>query len=299
MEWLNFHHLRYFWTVARRGSVRKAAEELGVSQPSISAQLGLLEEALGEKLFQRSGRNLVLSEMGQLVLSYADEIFSAGRELLSAVKQRPSSRALRLNVGMTDSLSKLIAFEILKPAFHFPHPVHVICRQAEIAPLVNRLQAHRLDIVLADEPASSSLKTKTFNHKLGRSGVTFCAVPAIANKLRRNFPRSLHQAPALLPSENMGMRGALEKWFDANDLRPRLVGEFEDSALMEVAASGALGFTAVHTAVDSAALKHYGLKVIAKVEECGSDFYAITAERRLKHPAAVAITEHAYSQLFA
>ena len=299
MEWLNFHHLRYFWTVARRGSVRKAAEELGVSQPSISAQLGLLEEALGEKLFQRSGRNLVLSEMGQLVLSYADEIFSTGRELLSAVKQRPSSRALRLNVGMTDSLSKLIAFEILKPAFHFPHPVHVICRQAEIGPLVNRLQAHRLDIVLADEPASSSLKTKTFNHKLGRSGVTFCAVPAIANKLRRNFPRSLHQAPALLPSENMGMRGALEKWFDANDLRPRLVGEFEDSALMEVAASGALGFTAVHTAVDSAALKHYGLKVIAKVEECGSDFYAITAERRLKHPVAVAITEHAYAQLFA
>jgi LysR family transcriptional regulator, transcriptional activator of nhaA len=299
MEWLNFHHLRYFWTVARRGSVRKAAEELRVSQPSISAQLGLLEEALGEKLFQRSGRNLVLSEMGQLVLSYADEIFSAGRELLSAVKQGPSSRALRLNVGMTDSLSKLIAFEILKPAFHFPHPVHIICRQAEIGPLVNRLQAHRLDIVLADEPASSSLKTRTFNHKLGRSGVTFCAVPAIANKLRRNFPRSLHQAPALLPSENMGMRGALEKWFDANDLRPRLVGEFEDSALMEVAASGALGFTAVHTVVDSAALKHYGLKVIAKVEECGSDFYAITAERRLKHPAAAAITEHAYSQLFA
>jgi LysR family transcriptional regulator, transcriptional activator of nhaA len=153
--------------------------------------------------------------------------------------------------------------------------------------------------VLSDEPASSSLKAKTFNHRLGRSGVTFCAVPAIAAKLRRNFPRSLHGAPALLPSENMGMRGALEKWFDAQGVRPRLVGEFEDSALMEVAASGALGFTTVHTVVDRAALKHYGLKVIAKVEECGSDFYAITAERRVKHPAAVAITEHAYSQLFA
>jgi LysR family transcriptional regulator, transcriptional activator of nhaA len=299
MEWLNFHHLRYFWTVARKGSVRQAAEELHVSQPSISSQLGILEESLGEKLFQRSGRNLVLTETGHLVLSYADEIFSAGRELMSAVKQRAGSRALRLNVGMTDALSKLIAFEILKPAFHFPHPVHVICRQAEIGPLVNGLQAHRLDIVLADEPASSSLKAKTFNHKLGRSGVTFCAVPVIANKLRRNFPRSLHQAPALLPSENMGMRGALEKWFDANELRPRLVGEFEDSALMEVAASGALGFTTVHTVVDAAALEHYGLKVIAKVEECGSDFYAITAERRVKHPAVGAITEHAYSQLFA
>jgi LysR family transcriptional activator of nhaA len=299
MESLNFHHLRYFWTVAKTGSVRKAAEQLHISQPSISAQLKLLEETLGQKLFQRSGRNLVLTEVGQLVLSYADEIFSIGRELMSAVKQRPGNRALRLNVGMTDALSKLIAFEILKPAFWFADPVHIVCRQAEIGPLVNQLQAHRLDIVLADEPASSSLKAKTFNHRLGRSGVTFCAVPAIAVKLRRNFPRSLHGAPALLPSENMGMRGALEKWFDGQGVRPRLVGEFEDSALMEVAASGALGFTTVHTVVDRAALKHYGLKVIAKVEECGSDFYAITAERRVKHPAAVAITEHAYSQLFA
>ncbi len=195
MEWLNFHHLRYFWTVAKAESVRKAAEQLHISQPSISAQLKLLEETLGQKLFQRSGRNLVLTEVGHLVLSYADEIFSVGRELMSAVKQRPGNRALRLNVGMTDALSKLIAFEILKPAFSFADPVHIVCRQAEIGPLVNRLQAHRLDIVLADEPASSSLKARTFNHRLGRSGVTFCAVPAIAVKLRRNFPRSLMELP--------------------------------------------------------------------------------------------------------
>jgi LysR family transcriptional activator of nhaA len=299
MEFLNYHHLRYFWTVARKGGVRKAAQELGVSQPSISAQLRLLEDSLGEKLFQRSGRNLVLTETGQLALTYADEIFSAGRELINAVKQHPVSRALRLNVGMTDSLSKLIAFEILKPAFHFSHPTHVICRQAEIGPLVNQLQAHRLDLVLADEPASSSLKTRAFNHRLGRSGVTFCAVPAIAARLRRNFPQSLHGAPALLPSENMGLRMALESWFDTHGIRPRLVGEFEDATLMEVASSGALGFTAVHTVVDRAALKHYGLKVIARVDDCGSDFYAITVERRVKHPAAAAITKHAYTHLFA
>ena len=209
MEYLNFHHLRYFWTVARKGGVRKAAEELHVSQPSISAQLGLLEEALGEKLFKRSGRNLVLTEMGELVLTYADEIFSAGRELMSAVKHRPGARALRLSVGMTDALSKFIGFQILKPAFYFSQPVHVVCRQAEIGPLVNQLQAHRLDLVLADEPASSSLKAKTFNHRLGRSGITFCALPQIAKKLRRNFPKSLHQAPALLRSDNMGMREPL------------------------------------------------------------------------------------------
>jgi len=299
MEWLNFHHLRYFWTVARKGGVRKAAQELHVSQPSISAQLKLLEESFGEKLFQRSGRTLVLTEAGHMVLSYADEIFSVGQELMSAVKQLPGTRALRLNVGMTDSLSKLIAFEILKPAFHFPSPTHIICRQAEIGPLIGSLQTHRLDIVLADEPASSSLKTRVFNHRLGRSGVTFCAVPKIAARLKRDFPRSLNGSAALLPSQNMGMRIALETWFSSQDIRPRLVGEFEDSALMEVAASGALGFTTVHTVVDHAALSHYGLKVIAQVDECGSDFYAITTERRLKHPAAAAITEHAYTHLFA
>jgi LysR family transcriptional activator of nhaA len=233
------------------------------------------------------------------VLSYADEIFSAGRELMNAVKQRPGGkRPLRLNIGITDAVSKLITFEILRAAFRFTDPIHIVCREGEIGPLVNQLQAHRLDIVLADEPASSSLKTKTFNHRLGRSGVTFCAMPALATKLRRNFPKSLDGAPALLPSENMGMRAALETWFDAQGIRPRVIGEFEDSALMEVCSSGGRGFTVVHTVVDRAALKHYGLRVIAKVDECGSDFYAITAERRVKHPAAVAITEHAYSKLF-
>jgi LysR family transcriptional activator of nhaA len=278
--------------------VRKAADALHVSQPSISAQLRLLEETLGEKLFRRSGRNLVLTETGHLVLSYADEIFSAGRELMSAVKQRPTERALRLSVGITDALSKLITFEILKAAFHYTEPVHVICREGEIGPLVHQLQTHRLDIVLADEPASSTLKAKTFNHRLGRSGITFCAMPALAAKLRRKFPQSLDGAPALLPSENMGMRMALETWFDAQGIRPRVIGEFEDSALMEVCSSGGRGFTVVHTVVDRAALKHYGLRVIAKVKDCASDFYAITAERRVKHPAAVAITQHAYGEIF-
>jgi LysR family transcriptional activator of nhaA len=299
VEWLNFHHLRYFWTVARKGGVRKAADELHVSQPSISAQLRLLEDSLGEKLFKRSGRNLVLTEMGHLVLTYADEIFSAGRELMSAVKQRPGGRLLRLNVGMTDSISKLMGFEFLKPAIRFSEPVHVVCRMAAIEVLVNQLQAHRLDIVLADEPASSSLKAKTFNHRLGRSGVTFCAVPAMAKKLRRNFPQSLNGATALLPTENMGMRAVLETWFDTKGIHPRLLGEYEDSALMVFCATAGRGFTVVPTVVAREVLKHWGLRVIANVDECGTEFYAITAERRVKNPAAMAITEHAYSSLFA
>ena len=285
--------------VARKGGVRKAAEELHVSQPSISAQLRLLEESLGEKLFKRSGRTLVLSEMGQLILTYADEIFSAGRELMNAVKQRPGGRLLRLNVGMTDSISKLMGFQFLKPAISFSEPVHVVCRMAAIEVLVNQLQAHRLDIVLADEPASSSLKAKTFNHRLGRSGVTFCAVPAIAKKLRRNFPQSLNGATALLPTENMGMRAVLETWFDTKGIHPRLLGEYEDSALMVFCATAGRGFTVVPTVVAREVLKHWGLRVIANVDECGTEFYAITAERRVKNPAAMAITEHAYSELFA
>src|ERR1041384_2665175 len=299
MEWLNFHHLRYFWMVARKGGVRKAAEALHVSQPSISAQLRLLEETLGEKLFKRSGRNLVLPEMGHVVLSYADEIFSAGRELMDAVKQRPSKRALRLNIGITDALSKLITFEILKAAFHYTDPIHVICREGEIGPLVHQLQTHRLDIVLADEPASSALKAKTFNHRLGRSGITFCAVPALATKLRRNFPQSLDGATALLPTENMGMRAVLETWFDTKGIRPRLLGEYEDSALMVFCATAGRGFTVVPSVVAREILKHWRLKVIANVDECGTEFYAITAERRVKNTAAMAITEHAYSELFA
>lgn len=299
MEWLNYHHLRYFWTVARNGSVRKAAEELKVSQPSISAQLRLLEESLGHKLFRRSGRSLVLTEMGQVVLGYADEIFSTGRELLSVLKQGPGGRPLQLNVGMTDSLPKLMGFEILKPAFRSASPIQVICRQGEIGPLLTELQAHRLDIVLADEPASSNLKARTFNHRLGSSTVTFCAASALATKLRGGFPRSLRDAAALLPTENMGLRAALDKWFNAHDISPRVVGEFEDSALMEVAASRGLGFTAVHTIVAKEAVKHFGLKVIAEAKDCATDFFAITAERRVKHPAVVAITEHAYGQLFA
>lgn len=299
MEFLNYHHLRYFWAVARTGSVRIAAEELGVSQPSISAQLRLLEDSLGEKLFHRSGRSLVLTEAGQIALTYADDIFATGRELANAIGQGSLNRPLRLNVGMTDSLSKLIAFECLKPAFGYSSPTQVIARQGELSVMIDKLQSHRLDLVLADEPATSSLKSKTYNHRLGRSGVTFCAVPALAAKLRKNFPQSLNGAPALLPSENMGMRWALETWFDKQGIRPRLIGEFEDSTLMEVASSEGLGFTTVHTVVDQAALKHYGLKVISKVDECGSDFYAITGERKVKHPIAAKITEHAFSQLFA
>ena len=299
MEWLNYHHLLYFWTVAKEGSLRKASEKLHVSQPSISAQISALEKALDEPLFRRSGRTKTLTETGRVVLGYAEDIFSLGREMMNTVRHRPGERPARFHVGVADSVPKFIAYEILRPVFQLRPPVQMICREGKVEALLGQLAAHRLDIVLADEPASSALKFKTFNHLLGASDVTFCAAPPLAAKLSRKFPQSLHGAPALLPAENTAYRMALEKWFDSLGIRPRTVAEFEDTALMHLAVVDGLGFVPVHTAIASRAVKQYGWTVIGRAAQCSGHFYAITAERRLKHPAILAITEHAQFKLFA
>ena len=299
MEWLNYHHLLYFWTVAKEGSLRKASEKLRVSQPSISAQISTLEKALGEPLFRRSGRTKVPTETGRVVMGYAQDIFSLGREMMNTVKHRPGERPIRFHVGVADSVPKFIAYEILRPIFQLRPPVQMICREGKVDALLAQLAAHRLDIVLADEPAPSGLKFKTFNHPLGASDVTFCAAPPLAAKLRRKFPQSLHGAPALLPTENTAFRMTLEKWFDSAGIRPRVVAEFEDTALMNRAAADSFGFVPVYTAIARPAIKQNGWKVIGRARQCSGNFYAITAERRLKHPAIVAITEHAQLELFA
>ena len=298
MEWLNYHHLLYFRTVAKEGSLRKASEKLHVSQSSISAQVSALEAALGEKLFRPSGRSKVLTEMGRVVMGYADDISSLGSEMMNTVKHRAGTRPIRFHVGVADSVPKLIAYEIIRPVFQLHPPVEMVCREGKVDALLGLLAAQRLDIVLADEPASSALKFKTFNHPLGTSDVTFCAAPPLAEKLRRKFPHSLHGAPALLPAENTAFRMALETWFDSLGIRPRAVAEFEDTALMHPAATDGLGFVPIHTVIAKRAARQNGWKVIGRVSQCTGQFYAITAERRLKHPAIVAITEHAHSRLF-
>jgi LysR family transcriptional activator of nhaA len=293
MDWLNYHHLRYFWTVAQKGSLRAAAESLRVSQPSISAQIGELEEMLGEKLFRRKGRANVLTDAGQIALRYANDIFNLGRELTNAIKQRPSNQEIRLNVGIADAVPKLITHEILKTVFAGAQPVHVICREGKADDLIAHLSAHRLDIVIADEPASSAHLGRVFNHHLGESGATFCAVRSLATKLKRGFPKSLHLAPALLPIETTALRRSLEKWFQAVGIRPHVVAEFEDAALMKVIAAEGLGFVALPTVVAAEAKTRYGLEVIGATERCRDNFYAITAQRRIVHPAVTAITEAA------
>jgi len=298
LKFLNYHHLRYFWTVAKEGGLRKAAEKLHVSQPTISAQIAALEGVLGEKLFRRGGRALALTEAGHWVLGYAEDIFSLGQELLDAARQRPTARPLRVHIGITDSLPKLMSYEIIKPIFKTAQPVQAVCREGKAADLLGQLAAYRLDIVLADEPAPSSLPIKVFNHLLGECGMSFCAAPKLAATLKRKFPQSLNAAPVLLPATNAALRQSLEKWFQAEGLRPRLVAEFDDAALMKVAAVDSLGFFALPTLVAKETATRYGFQVIGRTDECRQQFYAISAERKLTHPAVQAITSQAKTILF-
>lgn len=299
VEFLNYHHLRYFWVVAKEGGLRRAAEKLRVSQPTISAQIAALEGVVGEKLFRRGGRALALTETGQHVFIYAEEIFSIGQDLLDSVKQRPTSRPLRLRLGVADALPKLVTYQIIKPIFHLPQPVQLSCWETKVSDMLVELTAYRLDLVLADEPASSGVTTNVFNHLLGECDVTFCAEPRLAAKLRRGFPKSLNGAPALLPMSNSGLRRSLEKWFHAAGIRPRLVGEVEDPAFVNVLALHGLGFMTVPTLVANEIVTRFGLRSIGLTDDCKQQFYAITPERKLTHPAVVAITSAARDRLFA
>lgn len=293
MDWLNYHHLRYFWTVAHEGSLARAAAKLSVSQPSISEQIHELEAALGEKLFRRQGRSNVLTDTGQMVFGYAEQIFALGREMTNAVKQGPLAKTLRLQVGVTDSLPKLVTNEILRTVFTMPQTVHVICREGKMEDLIAQMAAHRLDIVLSDEPAASSTSFKTFNHLLGETGTVICAEKKLAAKLKRGFPKSLHGAPALLPTENSTLRRALETWFRGHRIEPQVVAEFEDLALMKIMAADGRGFITMPAVAISDAVSQYGYHAIGNADTCRIQFYAITAVRRIEHPAVQLITNKA------
>src|SRR4051812_16372438 len=231
MEWLNYHHLLYFWTVAKEGSIARACEKLRLAQPTISGQLRQLEDALGEKLFVKRGRGLVMTEVGQVVFRYAEEIFGLGRELQDVLKGRPRGRPLRLLVGISDMLPKLVAYRILQPALEMEEPVQLVCDEDTPERLLVQLAEHRIDVVLSDAPIPPGAPAKAFNHLLGSCSTTVFAAPKLAARYRRKFPRSLDGAPFLLPMEGAAVRRSLEQWFDAENIRPRLVGEFKDGAL--------------------------------------------------------------------
>ena len=298
MEWLNYHHLLYFWTVVREGGISKAGEKLRLSQPTISAQIRQLEESLGERLFQKQGRNLVPTDVGRLIYRYADEIFSIGREMMETLRGRPAGRPPQLTVGIANAVPKLIVYRLLRPASQGPEAMHLVCREDNAERLVAELATHALDVVITDTPAPPNIRVKAFSHLLGESDTAFFAPPALAARLRRRFPESLRDPPMLLPTTNTALRRALDEWFEKEGVRPRVVGEFEDSALMKVFGHGGSAVFPAPAAIEQDINRFYGVRVAGRTSEVKERYYAISVERRLKHPGVLAITSAAREDVF-
>lgn len=298
MEWLNYHHLLYFWTVVRAGSVRRASEELRVSPPAISTQLKRLEDQLGEKLLTRSGRRLVLTEMGRTVASYAEDIFALGREMVDVVKNRPVGRPLRLDVGVVDVMPKVVVQTLLEPALHLRESVRIVCREASSDQLLGRLATHELDVVLSDSPVDPTLKIRAYSHLLGECGVIFVAGRQAAPRYRKRFPQSLHGAPIFLPTDNTALRRNLDFWFESRGIRPLVLGEFEDYALLRAFGETGAGVFPLPSVVEPQVRNQRSLRTIGVTNEVRTQFYAISAERKLQHPAVLAIRNAARRELF-
>lgn len=293
MEWVNYHHLLYFWVVAREGGLVPAGKVLRLSHPTLSAQIHALEGQLGEKLFTKVGRKLELTEMGGVVYRYAEEIFSLGREMVDTVKGRATGKPLRLNVGVSDVVPKLVVRRLLEPALRMDQPVRLVCYEDSYEKLLADLALHTLDIVISDAPVPPRSGVRAFNHLLGECGVSFFGTKALAAAYRRGFPRSLDGAPFLLPLEQLTLRRALNQWFDANGIKPRVVAEFEDSALLKVFGADGIGVFPSASAVEGEVAAQYGVELIGRAETVRERFYAISIERRLKNPAVVAISNAA------
>ena len=298
MQWINYHHLLYFWMVAKEGSIADAAKRLRLSQPTISTQIRMLEEVLEIELFDRSGRRLVLTEAGRVAFRYAEEIFSLGREMLDVLHDRPTDRPLQMVVGVTYVVPKLIAYRLLVPALGLENGLHVVCREDRFDRLLGQLARHELDLVISDVPIGPEISVKAFNHLLGSCGVSFFAAPPLAQKYRRGFPKSLDRAPFLLPMPGSAVRRELDRWFDEHDIRPEIVGQFDDSALLKVFGQSGVGVFTGPSVIEKEITRDYDVKTIGRADSVQERFYAITVERRLKHPGVVAISEAAKTGLF-
>jgi LysR family transcriptional activator of nhaA len=288
MTWFNYNHLFYFWTVANEGSIARATEKLHVTQSTVSEQLKTLEQTLGETLFERQRRRLVLTELGKVVYRYADDIFALGRELVDAIGDRPTGRPLRFSVGISDVVPKAIAHRFLAPVLTMSPEVHLICTEDQPARLLADLAIHELDLVISDAPSTGST-IRLFNHLLAESHVTLYAPAALARSLRRRFPRSLHGKPFLLPQRGTELRRKLEQWFEAQQIRPRVVAEFQDTALLKVFARFGAGAFASTALIEEELRQAYHVIPAGDIGEIRESFYAISRERKIKHPAIAAV----------
>ncbi|MDO9169353.1 MAG: transcriptional activator NhaR [Methylobacter sp.] len=298
MERINYQHLFYFWHVVREESISRACEKLHLAQPTISGQLSVFEQAVGEKLFYKNGRKLVLTDTGRIVFHYADEIFSLGRELTNTLKGRPSGGPLRLIVGVADALPKLVVYRLIEPAFRLPEPVQILCYEDKAERLLAEISLQNVDLVLSDAPLTPNSDAKAFNHLLGECPVTVFGTAQLAAVYRADFPRSLTGAPFLLPTGNTALRRSLDQWFDAENISPKIQAEIEDSALIKTFGSGGVGLFIAPTPVEAEIQRQYDVEVVGRIDAVQERFYAITARRKLKHPAVTAILDNAREKLF-
>ena len=297
---MNFKHLHYFWVAAKAGGVVRAGEQLHTTPQTLSSQIKLLEERLGRHLFRKSGRKLELTDDGRVALRYADEIFSLGNELQAAMRdrRRSGSQVLEFRVGIEDAVAKSVAYRLLEPALALPDPVRLICTEGRFSDLMAQLALHRMDLVIADEPLSNRLSVKAFNHALGSSHMSFFAAPALAATLKGPFPECLNGAPMLIPGASSTIRPQFEAWLQQQRLQPRVVGEFDDGALMKAFGREGRGVFVSPSVVAAETCTQYGVQVVGQSAEMREDFYAISVERRITHPGVAAITQAARSDLF-
>lgn len=298
MEWLNYHHLFYFWTVMREGGITAASTKLQLAPSTISAQLSKFEENLNVKLTQKVGRNLKPTDAGQLVLRYADEIFSLGREMMDSLKGLPTTGPLSLRVGIVDVVPKQVAQKLLAPINTLPEKVRLICHEGKDENLLAELAMHHLDVVLTDTPLHSGLGIKAYNHLLGECGFSFFATKELVKQLEGSFPQMLNNAPMLFPMSMSTLRRILDQWLEKMNIQPLIVGEFVDSALLKVFGQAGEGVFVAPAVIEQEVVKQYHVEVIGRTNDIKERFYAISVERIIKHPAVAAISEAAHQKLF-
>jgi LysR family transcriptional activator of nhaA len=293
MATLNFKHLRYFWMVAKSGSISRASAQLHVTPQSISGQLTELESSLGAKLFQRAGRGLEITDAGRRILSYAEEIFTLGDELMEVARDQNAITTLPFRIGVADSVPKSVTYRVVEPVLHIEEPVRLICREGRLLSLLGDLAVHRLDMVIADRPMPANINVRAYNHLLGASDLMVFGSATLAQSLKGKFPALLDGAPFLLPGESTAIRPALEQWFESQHVRPRIVGEFDDGALLKAFGQGGAGLFVAPTAIADYVCRQYHVRKIGRIESVTEELYAITTERRIRHPATIAVSQAA------
>ena len=297
---MNYKHLYYFWWVAKAGGVVKAGEQLHVTPHTISGQIGILEDDLGTPLYAKRGRNIELTDAGRLAFGYAQDIFALGSELEESLRTYPAGgRPVDFRIGVADAVPKAIAYRLIEPATRLPEPVRIVCREWKLDSLLAELAAHRLDLVIADAPIPPAVSVRAYNHRLGESGVSFFASATLIKQCKGKFPACLDGAPMLVPGADAAVRSRLERWCEANSLRPRVVGEFDDSALMKAFGQQGAGVFIGPTVLEAEIKTQYGVKTLGRTAEIVEEFFAISVERRVTHPCVVAITGAARDRLFA